>query len=213
MSTLKKYRETVTTLVFALVCFLCYILLPAQGNAQGITSLIVFFVIFPILFQKLVKKEHLFNIGLSLGDWRKGLLYSFISLVISFALLALLFKTSTFQEGYSVPAIFSESFFLFLVYEFLLMGIFFACFSFFFNGFIMFSFEGDLKKWAFLFQFVFFLLFLFFTGSLSWLFLLVIINVFFGGWIALKSRSLLYPLISGLLFSLLADLLVIKFLL
>jgi len=212
MLNVRKYKEIILILTFSLICLLLYFIFPTQGFSQKITSLVIFFVIFPLLFQKVILKKELGNLGLTIGNWKKGLIFSFISLALSFLVLFLLFKYPAFQKNYSIPAIFSENFYLFIVYEIFIMGFFYLCFSFFFNGFILFSLERKFKNLSLIISFILFILFMFLIGNLVWLSSFMIMNIFFGSIIALKSRSLLYPSITGLLFYLIADSLVIKFL-
>ena len=207
------YKKTGFTVLFSVFCFLLYSFFPTQETLQGITSFAVFFIIFPLLFWKIIQKKELQDLGLRLGDWKKGLFFSGVSLLFSFIIFFILFKSGLLHKNYSILKIFIDSFFLFLFYEFFVIGFLFACLSFFFNGFFLFSIEKEAGKFSPILVFIVFLTFMFFAKSLSPVFLFVIINMFFGGWIALKSRSLLYPILSGLLFSLIADSLVIKFLL
>ena len=75
MLKLKDYKKTLTTLAFALACLLLYFVFPTQDVSQGITSLVIFFVIIPLIFGKIIEKRDWKNLGLTIGDWKKGLLF------------------------------------------------------------------------------------------------------------------------------------------
>jgi len=212
LNKIKNYKETIFAVLFMIACLLLYSFFPTRGISQETTSFAIFFIVFPLLFWKIIQKRNLGDLGLRLGDWKKGIFFSSISLVFSFTILFILLKAGILNENYSVPKIFTESFFLFLIYEFFVIGFFFLCFSFFFNGFFMSSIEKEFGDFSPLLGFIVFLFFIFFSGNLNWAFSFLIINVFFGGFIAQKSHSLIYPIVSGLLFSLIADSIVIKFL-
>jgi len=211
MFKIKNYKKTLFISVFTLICILLHFVFPTNNFAQKITSVFIFLFILPLSFGKIIEKKQPKHFGLTIGDWKKGLLFSIISLAISFLILFFLFKFNAFQENYSITKLYGQNFMLFVFYEFLIIGSLYFCFSFFFNGFILLSLRENIGLISPLVSFIIFLIFMFFDGSLTWLFSFMFLNIFLGGFIALKSNSLLYPVISGIIFQLIADSLVIKF--
>jgi len=124
MSIIKKYKETSLSILLLLICFLLYALFPSQGFAQKITSLTVFFIIFPSLLWIIIRKEKLKNLGLTIGDWKRGLIFSALSLTLSLLIFFIIFKTGVLKENYPLPKFYMENFWAFLIYEFLIMGFF-----------------------------------------------------------------------------------------
>ena len=96
------------------------------------------------------------------------------------------------------------------MYEFLLTALFVLIYEFYFRGFILFIFKTKLEFWAILVQALIFLILVLVIGYSSlFLFLPYLIFTPFAGFIALKSRSILYSGISQFLIILILDTLIV----
>lgn len=203
----KKELITSAVIIAGIALFLFF---PTQGSAQAVTASLVFLFLIPLLYLKLILKKSSKNYGWQLGDWKKGVAFALISLVVSLLIFYILFQYTNFSQNYQLPLAATQKFWFFLFYEFLLVGFFLALYEFFFRGFVMFSFSQRLGLLSPFFQFSLFALFLFAAGSFDWENVFYLITSFFSGWIAYQSRSLLYSFVFSLAFIFIADALIIK---
>ena len=204
-------EELLTTAVIA-ACLALFFLFPAQGAAQGVTSSLIFLFLIPFLYLKLILKKNLKDYGWQLGNWKKGLLFASISLVAALLIFYALYHYTPLSKMYRLPSFAAGNFWLFLLYEFILVSFFLALYEFFFRGFVLFSFLPKTGWFSILIQFAIFLIFLAIAGNLVWQNSFYIIIAAFAGLTTLKSRSLVYSFAFGLLFSLISDAILIKLL-
>lgn len=212
MSILSKYKEEFTTLFVIIACLTIYKLILIKGTFQLIFSMLVFLVLIPVLFNKYILKRKTSEIGLTLGNWKKGIIYSSISLIIVSLVLFLILRYTPLLNDYRVTGLIGASFGVFLFYQLVFIPFFVAIYEVFFRGFILFRFEAVFKYWVILFQLVLYAGFLMINESSDWMYVFFILFAPFSGFIALKSRSVLYPIIFQVLAFLIIDvsLLVLK---
>ncbi len=205
-----RYKEFLGTIFFIITSLVVYALFPVTDSFQQVFIMLVFFVIFPLSFNKLFLKNKLSFYGLQIGDWKKGLIWSFYSLIIVFFVFFILIYFFGFLRNYSIPIFITKSFLNFIMYEFLLSALFVLIYEFYFRGFILFIFKTKLEFWAILVQALIFLILVLVIGYSSlFLFLPYLIFTPFAGFIALKSRSILYSGISQFLIILILDTLIV----
>lgn len=206
------WKEDLVTLAVIVVCLGLFFLFPSQGPAQAITASLIFLFLVPFLYVKLILKKSLREYGWQIGDWKKGLLFGAGSLVFALLIFYALYHYTPFSKNYALPLAATQKFGFFLLYEFLLVGFFLALYEFFFRGFVMFNFAGKFGLLSAAFQWLLFLVFLFIAGNFTWQNTPYIITGLLSGLTTLKSRSLLYSLISSLLFLIISDAIIIKLL-
>lgn len=203
-------KKSVLTVILALFCLLLHIIFPTRDYFQKVIVSLIFLLVLPVLYIKIVLKESLKNFGLKLGDWRQGIIWLLISFTVSLPVLYLIYNFTGFAEKYYLPQKLIESFGLFAFYEVLLVGFFVALYEFFFRGFVMFSFSENLRLNAVILQFVLFVLFLVIAKDFNWVFAPYLISAPFAGVIAYKSQSLIYSYLFSLLFIIISDALYIN---
>ncbi len=190
-----------------------YAVFPIENTFQQITTILVFFIFFPVLFNSFFLKRKVAFYGLSLGDWRRGLLWSLYSLIGIFVIFSIMSYYFGFLGNYKVPAFIVKNFGNFILYEFTLTLLFVAVYEFYFRGFVLFTFEVNLKHWTILAQALLFLILVLSIGRESlYLFLPYLIFAPFAGLIAYKSRSVLYSGVSQFLIIFILDALIVKML-
>lgn len=209
---LSNWKEELITSAVIVACLALFSFFPTQGPAQAITSSLVFLFLIPFLYIKLILKKNLKDYGWQLGNWKQGIIFAAISLVLSLLIFYILYHYSTFPKVYKLPLTATQNFGLFILYEFTLVAFFLALYEFFFRGFIMFSFSTKAGVASVAIQWLMFFIFLLISGSLIWQNALYMIVALFSGLIAFKSRSLLYSFVFGLFFLIIADALLIKLL-
>lgn len=193
-------KQNIVTSIFILVSLLVYGFFPTNDSFQQIITMLVFFVILPMLFSKFILKNDFDVFNITIGNWKQGLIWSGYSLLCVGFIFIIAVNFFDFFKYYSVPVVITESFIKFIIYEFTITILFVAIYEFYLRGFVMFAFESTFKYWAiFLQALLFLILFLSMGGASVYLFLPYLIFAPFAGWIAYKSRSILYSAVSQFL--------------
>ncbi len=206
-----KYKEFLGTIFFITASLIIYALFPVINSFQQVFIMLVFFIAFPLSFNKLFLKKKLNFYGLEFGNWKQGLLWSFYSLIIVCFIFFIISYFFGFLKNYSIPIFITKSFLNFIVYEFLLTALFVLIYEFYFRGFILFIFETKFSFWAILVQALIFLSLVLVIGHNSlFLFLPYLIFAPFAGLIALKSRSIIYSGVAQFLIILILDTLMVR---
>ena len=198
-------------MIFIVLSLLVYSLFSASGSFQQVATMLVFLVILPILFNSLILKRGISFYGIGKGDYKQGIIWSAYSLLaISFIFLIMSYYFNFLNE-YSVPVFITKDFVNFLFYEFIIVVPFVAVYEFYFRGFLMPIFETKLGYLAVLLQAaVLLILVLINSGSGILPFVPYLIFAPFGGFIAYKSRSILYSGATQFIILLALNLIVIK---
>lgn len=161
---------------------------------QFLTTLVLFFL-FPLIIIKLVFKEKLKNYGLTLGDKRYGL--RFIIITIPLIVTPIIFLASRMPQvraEYPLSKLVQDNASVFLLYEFSYVLLYYVGWEFFFRGYMLFGLRekfGD--TYAILLQVIPSALLHFNKPESEFLGSIVLGIVL--GYIALRTRSILYPLI------------------
>ena len=203
LSHLTANIKLVLTSAVALSCLSLFSLFQRNNPLETFTIIIFFFFLIPTLYIKFILKRDLKNFGWQVGDWKVGIFWGAISFLASALITYILIYHLRLPEHYKIY--FINNFWLFVVNEFLIFGLYLALYEFFFRGFLMFSFEEKLGRYTPLFPFVVFALFYWITGNLVWQSAFFLLTAFFSGWITYKSRSLIYSIVYSLLFIIIAD--------
>ncbi len=206
-----KSREILIATFFTIASLFVYAIFPTKNNFQQVSTLVVFFVLFPLIFNKLFLKKKLAFYGLSLGAWKKGLFWSVSSLILVGFIFLILGVYFNFLGNYNIPVFIIKNFKGFLFYEFIIVLFFVSIYEFYFRGFILAIYREEFKEWAILIQAgLFLVLFLTIKGSSLSTFLPYLIFTPLAGWITFKSKSLIYSLVTQFLIVLIIDIVVVK---
>ncbi len=161
---------------------------------QFLATLVLFFL-FPLIIIKLIFKEKLKNYGLSLGDKRYGLRFIIITIpLIVTPIIILASRMPQVRAEYPLSKLVQDNASVFLLYELSYVLLYYVGWEFFFRGYMLFGLRekfGD--TYAILLQVIPSALLHFnkpeseFLGS-------IILGIVLG-YLALRTRSILYPLI------------------
>jgi len=161
---------------------------------QFLTTLVLFFL-FPLIIIKLVFKEKLKNYGLSLGDKRYGLRFIIITIpLIVTPIIILGSHMPQVRAEYPLSKLVQDNASVFLLYEFSYVLLYYVGWEFFFRGYMLFGLRekfGD--AYAILLQVIPSALLHFNKPESEFLGSIVLGIVL--GYLALRTRSILYPLI------------------
>ena len=207
----KKINEPILTSLLLFCCLIFFFLFPIKDQLQNGTALIFFFFLVPFIFFKIILKKSFAELGWQIGDWKKGVLFSILSLLIFFGIFLLLFYKTHFTDYYIFSNNLRNDFLIFIFREIIFALFSLSLFEIFFRGFVMLSFAPKIGAWSILLQFLVFLLLLFFLKSFSWQNLLLIFSAVFSGVITYQSRSLFYSYATTFIFLLLCNAYIIKF--
>ncbi len=201
------------TIIFVLLDLIVFKLFETQKYYQDIAVLVTFFVLVPFLYNKIILKRKLNSIGLTVGNWKQGLIWSIFLLVVSFLVFYVIAKYTPFLNKYNLNVQVSRDFFKFLFYEFGLVLFLSFVYEFFFRGFLMLYLKENFGRGSILIQWVVFLGLVFLGGEFSWNFLPYMVFSFLAGIITYKSNSIWYAWISQFILIFTMDVFFIKFLL
>ncbi|KKP97337.1 MAG: hypothetical protein US25_C0084G0005 [Candidatus Moranbacteria bacterium GW2011_GWE1_36_7] len=186
-------KEIILTSFFVLVSLFVYAFFPVNGYFQQIFGMTIFFVILPLLFNKIFLKRKLIFFGIDKGNWKQGIIWGAISLLIICLIFFVFSEYFGFLQKYTIPVFITKSFVNFLFYEFVVTVFFVVLYEFYFRGFLQFVFEQKIGYLAIILQaFVFFVLVLSIGGGTIYAFVPYIVCAPFAGFVAYKSRSILY---------------------
>ncbi|HAV11577.1 MAG TPA: hypothetical protein DCX32_03470 [Candidatus Moranbacteria bacterium] len=203
--------KVVTMALFIVANLIAFKLFPTEGRFQDISALIVFFVITPVLFNKFILKKDFSLFGLVVGDWKNGLVWAGLSLLMSFLIFYIIFHYTSFLDNYIISRRIAEDFLYFVYYELVLVLSLSFIYEFFFRGFVMFQFLRFLGYGAVLLQFLIFVVLIWFSPDFSWNFIPYIIFFPFAGLVAFKSNSIIYSLVAQSFFIFIVDVIFIRF--
>jgi membrane protease YdiL (CAAX protease family) len=173
---------------------------------QRLIVSIIFFLVIPLLYSKMVVGEPLKNMGLQRGNFGAGIFASILSLMVALGIIVgLVLAFPTFHEGYTFPVLVQRSFFWFVFYELVLVSLLVLLYEVFFRGLIQLFWLRGLGVWAVLIQTAIFYGMFFFSNDISWQKAPLLIFCPLAGFIAQRSQSLWYSLGASWLFLFLTD--------
>jgi len=173
---------------------------------------IIFFLVVPVLYSKIVLKESLKNIGWQKGGVSDGVLAGIVSVALAGVIvLALTFVFPDFREQYVFPVIVKKSFVWFMLYELVLVAFIVFIYEVFFRGFVQLFWLRAFGMRAIVVQMAFFLALLFVSQSISWQMAPFIVFCPLAGFIAYRSRSIWYSFAASWLFIFLTDIFFLTF--
>jgi len=192
----------------ALTILTCLILLnifPAAGFMQEITLGMVFLLILPVLYIRLILKKPLNEFGFSLRNRKTGFLWGGIMLLASLIIAFLLITFTKLKTTYIFPDYIINNFWLFLAYELIFANLFLFLNEAFFKGFVLFSFAKKFNYWSIAFSFIVYSIIITATGNFNWQMAPMLILAITGSIVSYKNRSFIYSYLMGLIFLIFFD--------
>lgn len=205
-------KRFITTFAVILVSLLLFALFPANGSFQLFIKSLVFLLVIPVLYIKIILKEDLKDFGVRKGKWEAGIFFAILSIIAALLIFYLLSHYTNFSKEYikTLPRSAVASFLYFIIYEALVVGFFAALYEFFYRGFVMLGTFSKIGHWGILVQLGLFAGFLWITGNFTWAFTPYLIVAPLAGLTAFRSRSLIYSLAMSWISIIIIDALVIS---
>ena len=207
---LAKNKEQVVTgvLIFFSLGFLAFFqesprLSPAF---QSFVVAVIFFLVIPALYCKIILKRSLQELGFQRGDMVTGVVSAFLSAGIALALVIALAQVfPAFRIGHTLPFLVERSFLWFVLYEIFLVPIVVLLYEVFFRGFVQTLWLRHLGWRAILVQWGLFLILFLISKDFSWSNAPFLLFAPIAGFVAYRSHSIWYSLLASSLFFLLVD--------
>lgn len=178
----------------ALLSLLMVAIFPKTNGFQGLMINAVFLFLLPIIFIRFFLRQKLNDFGLGLGDVSKGVFWFVIMLIAVGGIMFVAFHSLEVFSKITIPLSIRSSFVLFLIYI-ALLGVYWFLYEFFFRGFVLMLWKDILGYKAIFAQSVLHVIFFVVTSSHWKVDMTVVIPIAFSlcsGWIAFRSRSMLF---------------------
>lgn len=205
----RKFLGTTALILFCLVFFALFEETSALSPyLQSFIIGLVFFLIIPLIYCKLILKEPFSAIGWQFGENLKGIFWGVLLTaagLIAVFLLALQFPE--FKQEYGFPAIVETSFLWFMLYELLMVPFVLLVYEVFFRGMVQTLWLGHLGLWAVLVQAAFFAGLMYLSQGIGWADVSLVLFAPLAGLIAYQARSVWYSFLASWLFVFLTDIL------
>ena len=173
---------------------------------QSFIVSIVFFLVIPVLYSKMVLKESLKNIGWQRGNVSAGILSGIASVTLALAaVVTLAFTFPDFREQYTFPVSVETNFGWFMLYELVLVAFTVLLYEVFFRGLIQLFWLRAFGPWSIVGQAALFFGLAYFSQDISWAVAPLLIFCPFAGFIAYHSRSIRYSFAASWIFLFLTD--------
>ena len=176
---------------------------------QALIVSLVFFLVIPVLYSKIILGESLGNMGWRRGNAFAGVLSGVACIGLATVASVLFIKMSPFGDYYRLPGLAEMSFFWFVLYEVVLVSLVTFLYEAFFRGFIQLSWLRDFGVMAVVIQTVSFFAFFYLSGSFTWQYAPLLLFAPLSGIIAYVSRSIWYPLLASWLYFFITDILIL----
>lgn len=206
---LSPRRQFVATGLMVLGALLVYYLFPFDGNlnetVQTLVSGSVFLLLIPILYVKLILKKSVRSLGLRGSERLHGWISIPLVTIPVLSVLYLLARYYPVEDGYYIPSIAADSFWMFLLYEFLIVGTIAFLYEVFFRGFVQLLWLKSAGLVSVLLQAILFFLLVLVTNGVTWQSAPMLFAAISAGFVAQYTRSIWYSWGSAWLALFLAD--------
>jgi len=192
----------------ALLVFAVSWLFPIDSAAEFLFASFIIFFVFPAVVIKFLLKEPLSKYGLSLGNFKIGIISATSFAAVAIIAMLFLIKIPSLKNQIHLIAGIDQNFSYFLWIELIIIPVIFFSREFFFRGFIQLGLEEKTGSYAILAQAMLFTML--FVRS-SWLELIyAFLAALAAGLITKFSRSIYYSLCALWIISLVVDILIIR---
>ena len=202
-------RRMITTTLFVFVSLTVFALLPegqsSVARMQSVIASIIFFLVLPMMYCKIVLREPLTALGLKKVNWIPAFFWGGVMLAVGGVLILFFLSQDGFKEAYQLPQLAERNFFWFIAYEVVVVGGVTLLYEVFFRGLIMHMWLKSFGARAIVLQSILFIGFTWLTSGISWQYALLLYASFFSGACAYFSGSIYASWLISWLFFFLVD--------
>ncbi len=209
---INNLKTNIVTILFAIACLLLFFFFPAgELKLETFITAIVFLLILPILYTKIILHKTYKDIGFISWFLNKKDIFFLVSAIIIGGLLS--FLIISFEWGIqtyltSLSGIILSSFKAFAIYEIFFASIILFLFTFFSWGFV-YSIKCKKQIYSFVLATVSFITLLIYFYNSIWVILPMLVSIFFVPYIRDK-KNIFYMFLVVYIIALILDTLIIK---
>lgn len=193
---LSPKKQFVATGLMVLGALLSYYYFPfdekLNDTVQALVSGVVFFLLLPILYVRLILKEPVSMLGFRGSDRRFGFISVPLTVIPVLSIFYLLVRQYPVEEGYFIPSLAMGSFPIFLLYEILFVGTIAFLYEVFFRGFVQLLWLRGAGLFGVFIQAAIAVVFVALLGGLTWQELPMVLAALFSGFVAFYTGSIWY---------------------
>jgi len=157
---------------------------------QEIIASIIFLLVLPVIYCKMILKEPLSSLGIREARWLPAFFWGGAMVSVGGILLFFLLPVEGFRSAYELPSFLEKSFLWFVVYEVVAVGGIALLYELFFRGLVMKLWLGSLGPIAIVLQSAIFIGFIGISSGFSWQYAVLCYSSLFSGAVAYFSRSI-----------------------
>lgn len=193
----------------ALLAILVRFVFPVNMTGEAFWISVFLFLLFPRIVIRFLLKEKIESFGLSLGDRKRGIIFSVIFIAVFGSINYFIIKTPSLRGQLQISPDIVRNFWLFLWFQLVISLAVHFSWEFFFRGFIQMGTENKLGNYSIPVQAI--AQTVLYAGS-SWTIIFLIgFSSFFAGIITKQTRSIFYSFVSMWLISLSLDIMIIRY--
>ncbi len=189
----QKEKTIMTTLFVFVSLGLLYGLPESQSldlTIQEVIASIIFFLVLPLIYCKMILKEPLSSLGIQEARWLPAFFWGGVMVTVGGVFLFFLLPIEGFRLAYQLPPFIEKSFWWFVVYEIVAAGGVALLYEVFFRGLVMKLWLGSLGPLAIVLQSILFVSFIGVSSGFSWQYAVLCYASLFSGAVAYFSRSI-----------------------
>lgn len=207
LSIINKNKEFMVSLLVIFSCILLSLFFPvSQENIlESLTKSLFFLIIIPVFYIKFILKKNLSDFGLNFKHKKKGIFWGCLMLAASLAMAYLILQLPSMKHSYHLPVYVPKNFWIFLIYELIVVNVYFFVSDFFWKGFVLFIFSEKFRYWSIAIQSAIVIGASILNGDFYWKFAALPILSLTGGIVSYKSKSFIFSYIMSLLFIIILD--------
>jgi len=157
---------------------------------QEIIASIIFLLVLPVIYCKMILKEPLSSLGIREARWLPAFFWGGAMVSVGGILLFFLLPVDGFRSAYQLPSFIEKSFMWFIVYEVAAVGGIALLYEVFFRGLVMKLWLGSLGPIAIVLQSAIFVGFIGISSGFSWQYAVLCYSSLSAGVVAYFSRSI-----------------------
>jgi hypothetical protein len=200
-----SWKKTFLGLGIGLLSLAVFSFFPTTNFLENLTKSLVFLLLIPYLFVRIVLKENLSDFGMKFKLEKEGFIGSFLLVAIGMLVIYPLANYTSFPLFYRLSPTISGNFLMFVFYELVLVNLLLLFQEYFFKGFIISICREKFSKLSIIIQAAIYLIPLAFVSASLWNIIPMAIISIFGGILAYRTKTFFYSYLGSLLFLIVLD--------
>ena len=200
-----SWKKTFLGLGIGTLSLVVFSFFPTANFLETFTKSLVFLLIVPYFFVKLVLKENLSDFGMRFHWEKRGLVGSLALVFIGLLIIYPLANYTSFPQHYPLPQAIRNNFGFFVFYQLILVNLLLLFQEYFFKGFLISTCREKFSYLSIPLQALIYLIPLMLVSESLWSVIPMAIVSVFGGILAYHTRTFFYSYLGSWVFMLLLD--------